>query len=54
MTTATNAVIQRSGARIAFITTSGFRDLLLIGRQNRPSLTTSMRGTTPLVPREDC
>ena len=38
MTTATNALLQRSGARIAFITNEGFRDLLLIGRQNRPSL----------------
>ena len=35
---ATNALLQRSGARIAFITNEGFRDLLLIGRQNRPSL----------------
>jgi N-methylhydantoinase A len=38
MTTATNAVIQRSGAKTAFVTTRGFRDLLLIGRQDRPSL----------------
>src|SRR5262245_56992881 len=38
MTTATNAVIQRSGARTAFVTNRGFRDLLLIGRQDRPSL----------------
>src|SRR3979409_79790 len=36
MTTATNAVIQRSGGRVAFITNEGFRDLLLIGRQKRP------------------
>src|SRR5262249_46450614 len=34
MTTATNAVIQRRGGRTAFITNEGFRDLLLIGRQN--------------------
>ena len=55
MTTATNAVIQRSGGRIAFITNEGFRDLLLIGRQNRPSLY-DIRKTRPppLVPREDC
>src|SRR5215510_13854696 len=38
MTTATNAVIQRTGARTAFVTNRGFRDLLLIGRQDRPSL----------------
>jgi N-methylhydantoinase A len=55
MTTATNAVIQRSGGRIAFITNEGFRDLLLIGRQNRPSLY-DIRKTRPLplAAREDC
>src|SRR6202035_1814879 len=55
MTTATNAIIQRSGGRIAFITNEGFRDLLLIGRQNRPSLY-DIRKTRPLplVAREDC
>src|SRR5438270_9794553 len=55
MTTATNAVIQRSGGRIAFVTNEGFRDLLLIGRQNRPSLY-DIRKTRPqpLVAREDC
>src|ERR1700722_11433843 len=55
MTTATNAVIQRRGARTAFITNEGFRDLLLIGRQDRPSLY-DIRQTRapPLVTREDC
>ena len=55
MTTATNALLQRSGARIAFITNEGFRDLLLVGRQNRPSLY-DIRKTRPepLVRREDC
>src|SRR3954451_983706 len=55
MTTATNTLLQRSGARIAFITNEGFRDLLLIGRQNRPSLY-DIRKTRPqpLVRREDC
>src|SRR3981189_3477413 len=38
MTTATNAVIQRRGGRIGFITNEGFRDLLLIRRQDRPKL----------------
>ncbi len=38
MTTATNAIIQRTGARVAFVTNEGFRDLLEIGRQNRPRL----------------
>ncbi|HEV8677907.1 MAG TPA: hydantoinase/oxoprolinase family protein, partial [Stellaceae bacterium] len=55
MTTATNAVIQRLGGRTAFVTNEGFRDLLLIGRQNRPSLY-DIRKTRPLplVAREDC
>src|SRR5271155_1990873 len=55
MTTATNALIQRTGGRIAFVTNKGFRDLLLIGRQNRPSLY-DIRKTRPppLVSREDC
>src|SRR5207248_3987322 len=55
MTTATNAVIQRSGGRTALITNEGFRDLLLIGRQNRPNLY-DIRKTRPLplVAREDC
>ncbi|MBV9827119.1 MAG: hydantoinase/oxoprolinase family protein [Alphaproteobacteria bacterium] len=54
MTTATNAVIQRTGGRTAFVTNEGFRDLLLIGRQNRPSLY-DIRKTRPepLVRRAD-
>jgi len=35
-TVATNALLQRKGARVAVITTRGFRDLLEIGRQARP------------------
>lgn len=37
-TAATNAVLQRSGARTALITDAGFEDLVEIGRQDRPSL----------------
>ncbi len=52
-TTATNAVIQRSGAVTAFVTNEGFRDLLLIGRQDRPSLyDIDVVRVPPLVPRE--
>ncbi len=55
MTTATNAVIQRSGARTALVTNRGFKDLLLIGRQDRPSLyDIGVVRTPPLVPRELC
>jgi N-methylhydantoinase A len=34
-TVATNAVLERKGARIALITTAGFEDVLPIGRQTR-------------------
>jgi N-methylhydantoinase A len=34
-TIATNAVLERKGARCALITTRGFRDVLIIGRQKR-------------------
>ena len=37
-TVATNAVLTRSGARLAMVTTRGFRDVLQIRRQNRPEL----------------
>ncbi|QDU80340.1 Acetophenone carboxylase gamma subunit [Polystyrenella longa] len=37
-TRGTNALLTRSGARTAFITTEGFRDILLIGNQDRPRL----------------
>ena len=34
-TVATNALLERKGARIALITTKGFEDVLYIGRQTR-------------------
>lgn len=37
-TVATNALLERRGARTAFVTTEGFEDLLAIGRQNRAGL----------------
>jgi N-methylhydantoinase A len=37
-TVATNALLERKGARVAFATTEGFEDTLAIGRQARPSL----------------
>jgi N-methylhydantoinase A len=52
-TVATNALLERRGARTALITTDGFRDVIEIGRQNRPSLYDLTRGWPPsLVPRE--
>ncbi|MBI3681305.1 MAG: hydantoinase/oxoprolinase family protein [Acidobacteria bacterium] len=54
-TVATNALLERKGARTAFVTTAGFEDLLHIGRQNRAAL----YDLTPppkrfLTPRELC
>jgi N-methylhydantoinase A len=37
-TVATNALLERKGARTALITTRGFTDVLAIGRQNRPDI----------------
>jgi N-methylhydantoinase A/oxoprolinase/acetone carboxylase beta subunit len=37
-TVATNALLERSGASVALVTTEGFADLIEIGRQARPSL----------------
>src|SRR5262245_9611056 len=37
-TVVTNTVLERTGARTAFVTTAGFKDMLTIGRQTRPSL----------------
>ncbi len=38
MTVATNALLERRGACTALLTTEGFADVLLIGRQNRPQV----------------
>ncbi len=37
-TVATNALLERKGAKVAWITTQGFEDLIEIGRQTRPDL----------------
>lgn len=37
-TVATNAVLERKGARVALVATQGFEDVLKIGRQTRPEL----------------
>ncbi|MDE0556440.1 MAG: hydantoinase/oxoprolinase family protein, partial [Candidatus Poribacteria bacterium] len=52
-TVATNALLERSGARIALVTTKGFEDVLEIGRQSRPDLYDFfVERPTPLVPAE--
>lgn len=54
-TVATNAILERKGARTALITTQGFRDLLFIGRQNRPDLYALQPALpAPLIPRRWC
>src|SRR6266404_9670380 len=37
-TVGTNCLLQRGGARVAFVTTQGFEDSIQIGRQARPKL----------------
>ena len=54
-TVATNAALEGKGVKTAFVTNTGFRDLLTIGRQTRPFL--YRLDTPPLkppVPRELC
>jgi N-methylhydantoinase A len=52
-TVATNALIQHRGAPTGLITSSGFRDLLEIGRQKRPDLYDIQVDKPPvLVPRD--
>ena len=52
-TVATNAILERKGARTALITTEGFEDVLEIGRHLwslRASGTVSLRGLTTPAP----
>ena len=52
-TVATNAIIQRQGAKTALITTRGFRDVLILGRQKRyETYDLHMQKPDPLIPRE--
>ena len=52
-TVATNALLERRGARIALVTTKGFEDVLEIGRQARPNLYDFfVERPAPLVPTE--
>lgn len=53
-TVATNAVLERSGARTGLVTSTGFTDVIEIGRQDRPSLYDPMVDRPqPLVARAD-
>jgi len=54
-TVATNALLEGRLAKTALITTRGFRDVLEIGRQNRPSLyDLFFERPSPIVPRDLC
>ncbi len=52
-TVATNALLERKGARAALVTTAGFEDVIEIGRQARPDLyNLSVTRAKPLIPHE--
>ncbi len=52
-TVATNALLERKGARAALLTTAGFEDVIEIGRQARPDLYNfAVTRSAPLVPSE--
>ncbi len=51
-TTAMNTILQERGARVGLITTQGFRDVLELGRGNRPEVyNLRYKPPKPLVPR---
>ncbi len=51
-TTVINAITERKGVRTALVTTAGFRDVLEIGRGNRPDLyNLQFQSPEPFVPR---
>ena len=54
-TVATNALLQRRGARVLFVTTAGFEDVPFIGRLDKEELyNLHWRKPAPLVSRRDC
>ncbi|MCU4975499.1 hydantoinase/oxoprolinase family protein [Halobacteria archaeon AArc-m2/3/4] len=51
-TVSVNALLERAGAKTALVTTAGFRDVLEIGRQDRPALyDLEAERPEPLIPR---
>jgi N-methylhydantoinase A len=54
-TVATNALLERRGARTALVTTEGFREVVEVGRQTRPDLyALHPIRPAPLVPTARC
>ncbi len=53
-TVATNAILERKGARVAFLVTKGFRDILFLQRHNRSRIYDLFyKKPTPVVRRKD-
>ena len=54
-TIATNAILERKGAKVAFITTAGFRDILFLQRHDRRNIY-ELKYAKPALPlrRRDC
>ena len=50
-TVATNAILERKGARIAFVTTAGFRDILFLQRHDRRNIY-DLRYAKPAPPKD--
>lgn len=51
-TAGTNALLERKGAKTALVTTRGFRDILELGRRERPQLYGMYGAAHPLVSRD--
>ena len=49
-----NSILERKGARVALLTTAGFKDLYIIGRGHRPDMfNLKYQKSLPLLKRED-
>ncbi len=54
-TVATNAALEGKGARTVFVTNKGFKDLLILGRQNREAIYALRPGSATIpIPEELC
>ena len=54
-TVATNAILERKGARVALVTTRGFRDVLFLQRHDRSNIyDIKYAKPVPVIRREDC
>jgi len=54
-TVATNAILERKGARVAFVTTAGFRDIMFLQRHDRRNIyDLRYRKPAPPLNRRDC